>query len=608
MVALKQILVSFIPPLLIALICAAIAYTNALGVLAIAPDFAIFCAALALAIAAIFGAVLGRSAIAHAALFALAIFWLVIGGRMENTTLECVKALSWHLLPVVAAIFAALNECPFWSAQGILRLLCVSIALFLIALISLSPYAINFAAALEYGFGDMILGVPKGAAFIYALTWILFLIRAYSQRRKLVPTALGVSCGAFLAGIALGGDRALSALFFGGGALILIIGALPFSFAVIATKPQKRREAKAPPQPKAAPLKAASAEPVAFDRNLPQTAPIKTRLLAKLSSFRPFALAKDRLTDRAKSLLSPAKTRLVLAHPDLRFFDTNDKVGVILSPAYYWYKRSEALFKSRRLAKRFAASVFFGWIPEGSYHYYAFKEEGGWGFIACDPVEATRRLIDQGLDARLISRIYFAQSALDPAQSPIALSQNTALSFVNGAWVALPLKFAADAQPFDQTPRVLSAPSFAPPRSRETSDMPRKRFALAASFLLIVIAALAVDIFRISSLANAYESEREEILTRAKLPATQLQLESIERRLTQIASAQQGLRLTLNKLLTFAPTARLERLDIEGRTITVRFAPTETIDAKTIIERLKAAAPEAEAKEQNNQVWAVAKW
>jgi hypothetical protein len=581
--AIKQICISFIPPLVVALAFSATAYSKTIGILPIASDFAVFCSALALAIAVIFGAILGRSAVAHTALFAFAIFWLIVGGQIESAESERVKALSWHLLPAAAAIFAVVRERPFWSAQGILRLLCISIALFFIVLFSLSPYAINLVSTLEYGLGDMIFGVPKSAAIIYALAWIVLLARAFSYTRKLVPTALGAACGAFFAGLALSGDRAFLALFFGAGAIMLIMGALPFSFAAIA--PKKRRKSDAPPKPKVVALKT-------------------LRPLTKAEIVSSF----ERIGDRIASTMRSTQTRAVLAHPDLQFFNLGDKVNVVLSPAYYWYKRSNAPFKSRRLAKRFAASVFFGWIPEGAYRYFVFKEGDGWGFIACDPSDVTQRLIEQGLDTTQISSVYFAQSALDPIEQPIALSQHTVLSFVNGAWVALPLKFAADAKTFDQTPRVLSAPSFAPPRARSASDIPRKPFWFAASLLVILIATLSIDIIRISRLTGANEADREEILTRAKLPDTQLQLESIERRLTQIAVTQRGLREALNKLFTFAPTARLERLDVEGRAVAARFAPTDTIDAQTIIDRLKAVAPEAEATERDDRVWAALRW
>ncbi|MDR2152471.1 MAG: hypothetical protein LBO72_06595 [Helicobacteraceae bacterium] len=590
MVAFKQIFISFIPALLIASLSAAIAYSVTLGAISIDADIAVFCAALALAVASVFGAILGRSALAHTALFCFAIFWLLVGAKMQNAALECVKALSWHVIPIVAATTAILKERAFWSAHGILRLLCLSIALFFMVLLCLSPYAINAAAALQYGLGGTFLGAPIGAIAVYAIAWIVFLARAISQTRKLVPSALAIACGEFMAGLFFASDRALCALFFGAGAITLIIGSAPFSFVKPAGK--KERAFNVSLQPKIGAPKAPS-------RLFPKPSLGVAPKLAEL---------KERVLERVKTPFGAPKIPLVLAHPDLKFFNLQSKVNVALSPAYYWYKRSEAPFKSRRLAKRFAASLFFGWIPEGSYRYFAFREDNGWGFIACDLAATTQKLIEQGLDSMQISRIYFAQNALNPADQPIALSESAALSFVDGAWVALPAKFAADAKPFDESPRALRAPSFAPIRSRETNDISSGRFRLAASFLLTLIAALAIDIFRLSAAASAADRDREEILAREKLPATRIQLESIERRLTQTASAQQGLRLTLNKLLTFAPAARLEKLDIDGRTIAARFAPNDAINAQTIIDRLKTALPDAQAVEQGGKVMAAAKW
>ncbi|MDR2904503.1 MAG: hypothetical protein LBU73_00900 [Helicobacteraceae bacterium] len=322
------------------------------------------------------------------------------------------------------------------------------------------------------------------------------------------------------------------------------------------------------------------------------------------------------LIERVKGLFTPPVKSVVMAHADSKFSNISDlsRKAVILSPSFYWYKKSDTKFKNIMAARRFAASIFYGWIPDnGSYKYYAFREESGWGFIACDPNETARKLADMGIDLNLVSRIYFAQTTLIKGEKAIAVSANSALSFVDGSWVAIPRKFAAkEIAEFSQDYIKLSRPSFAPKRSKtniETEDdLDRKKFLIAASFLGVLIAANTIGLYRVLSAQNAYEIETEDILQKNKLPATQMQIENIEKRLTKVAEAQEGLRAALSKFLAFSPEAKLEKLEYENRAIAARYLIAEGTEPEAAERKIKNALPAAQTEIQNGKVLATAKW
>ena len=300
--------------------------------------------------------------------------------------------------------------------------------------------------------------------------------------------------------------------------------------------------------------------------------------------------------------------RVLPVHAIERYDTVGERVNVILSPAYYWYKSAPVTLKNLRAAKRIAPSVFFSWIPEGTYRYFVFEEGAGYGFIACNEDEVVARLNDQGLKSQYIERIFFAQSALKECPAAVQIGPQSALMQVDGAWVALPLGYAPGAEPFDETPRTLSGPSIKIAKVRE-SGMDRKRFIAAAVLLLLLMGVQGIDLWRQQKALEQIENERQARLEKARLPQTSFQLESIERRLNAVAEAQSALRIRLGDLLAvnIAP-ARLESLELEAGKITAEFSAGKDDEEAALAGKLKTRFPKADITASNGRLKMALSW
>jgi hypothetical protein len=301
----------------------------------------------------------------------------------------------------------------------------------------------------------------------------------------------------------------------------------------------------------------------------------------------------------------------IIVHSAERYDFLDHKVNIVLSPAYYWYKRSTIAFKSLFSAKKFAPSIFFSWVPEGKYRYYVFKETEGYGFIACDPDAVKNSLIAQGFDLDMIGRIYFAQRTIDAELSPVKAGASSVLAIVNGAWVALPSSTVESANEFFAPTDIGKQPSLRISRSLSepsgaVEDMEQRSFIYAAALLILLFSALLVDIFRIKAQDSRLQAAQEEMLASAKLPSTLLQLESIEKRLSATASGQYAIREKLSKLLGSIQNARIESIEVKDGTIEAVVRPNFPDNSEALAGQLRAALNGAKTEVLNQM--AVVRW
>lgn len=239
------------------------------------------------------------------------------------------------------------------------------------------------------------------------------------------------------------------------------------------------------------------------------------------------------------------KLPVIIAHKSIDFSWVDKKHIVLLTPAFYWYKQSDLAFKNLKTAKRVAKSIFFGWIPEGEYNYYAFKEGSDFGFIAFDSKKVLDELASQGLDPKYIDRIVFAQSSLKKSINNIKIDDNFSLKYIGDSFVVVPDR-GIESDPINDLDFTIS---YKPSRgSIEIGD--KKPLIAVAVVTLLFSAGLTIDLIRKNSLINKLEIEKEQIVFRSKLPATTMQLNSILTRLEQTKKEQTAIRENLSKLLS----------------------------------------------------------
>ena len=254
---------------------------------------------------------------------------------------------------------------------------------------------------------------------------------------------------------------------------------------------------------------------------------------------------RSRILDKFKR--KPPNLPLIIAHKTTDFSMVDKKHIVVLSPAFYWYKRSDLAFKNLKTAKKVAKSIFFGWIPDGEYSYYAFKESDGFGFIAFDAKKVLLELESLGLDPKYIDRILFAQSAINRDIKDIKISENLSLKYIDSSFVVVPTdEISSDLMDIKDLDFTVSFT----PSMRSSSILDKKLFITISLILLFFIVGFVLDLMQKNSLIDSLQNEKEALITKSKLPATTMQLNSIYKRLESVRSDQILLRENLSKLLS----------------------------------------------------------
>jgi len=252
----------------------------------------------------------------------------------------------------------------------------------------------------------------------------------------------------------------------------------------------------------------------------------------------------------------------------------NERIDLILSPAYYWVRREEVGALSPFAARKIAPSIFHGLIPEGEYHYRVMKtdvkEEAL--FFAYDEAEIARRLKAQGFDLSLIRNVYLAQNELSMMTTPLLLDDESALIMRENIIVAVPRILCREAEALN--PEGLKLSKFRLNlRSVNAFGIKSGQLYGMSAVVLIALLGSSVEYWRLSGALEAYEMRQVAAIEEAKLPNTSFQRKAIKKGLIKRVNAHEKLKKTLVKVMRVPKNKKetLERLRIDGKRVRMEY-------------------------------------
>ena len=140
---------------------------------------------------------------------------------------------------------------------------------------------------------------------------------------------------------------------------------------------------------------------------------------------------------------------LILAHTSMKPVDLSYTVNVMLTPQFYTLKKEVLPLNYAYQAKRIAPSLFEGLVEEGRDHdYIVWKEGDEWVFLAYDMEMITAFLARKGFVLENVSKIFFAQQAVDLFDKPLVLGENEALVSLDDMIVVVPRGALMEEGPF----------------------------------------------------------------------------------------------------------------------------------------------------------------
>lgn len=130
---------------------------------------------------------------------------------------------------------------------------------------------------------------------------------------------------------------------------------------------------------------------------------------------------------------------LLLIYKDMKQVTLTEAVNVMLTPRFYTLKKEALPVKYAYQAKRIAPSLFDGLLEAGrQYDYMVWKEKEEWVFLAYDLEMIMAFLESKGFALENVSKIFFAQQAVDLFDKPLLLEENEALVSLDDMVVLVP--------------------------------------------------------------------------------------------------------------------------------------------------------------------------
>ncbi len=228
--------------------------------------------------------------------------------------------------------------------------------------------------------------------------------------------------------------------------------------------------------------------------------------------------------------------------------DVHEKIGVILTPSFYWVKKVFLDVHLTSQALKFAPSIFEGILPEGDYAYYALKNKNEFIFFAYEPDEIINSLKKKGLESPQISGIYFAENEMKNITTPIQCNQSEALVLHKDTIIQISKSLVDTSLMKRNIDDIISF-------SKHRITLYKSSVAHSIKELTPVLSVLAalVVLYTVQLFFTYNEQERlnslPSVFNEYNLPPTFVQNSSIENKLAKTFYVQKSLRQIMSSLL-----------------------------------------------------------
>jgi len=272
------------------------------------------------------------------------------------------------------------------------------------------------------------------------------------------------------------------------------------------------------------------------------------------------------------SSIKKERRKLLFIHKQERIEPIEERVDIILSPAYYWFKEESLPAKSVAQAKKLAPSVFDGAIPDGTYSYAAIKKEGTFWLFAYNDALIAARLDALGIAAAKIGDIYCAQTEFIDIERPVAIDEKSVLIKTDDKISIAPAAYAADAIPMERFLQEHTPSKHALHVNLFQNSLIEEKYLYRLIALLVAV--IVVYFANYMLLKRSYKAqlvEKMRIAQEYDLPQTSFELKALQRSLTSKHKRELRFRRDFKKLLTIAlrPKEHIREIAIEQKRASV---------------------------------------
>lgn len=286
----------------------------------------------------------------------------------------------------------------------------------------------------------------------------------------------------------------------------------------------------------------------------------------------------------------------------------NENVDVILSPAYYWFRREALPAKRASTAKKLAPAYFDPILPDGEYDYMAVKaEEGIYWLFAYRPAAIADALTAAGIKPAQVRGVYFAQTECHGMQAPLAVGEEGVLVESEGCVGLIHRRYAEAAENVDAYCNRHARSRHRVPVNLYRSTFIDRRQAVRISVVALLFALLfGIDYLRLAGECGRLEAETVAITEEYDLPQTSFELKSLMRALEGRAERQTRLREVMKAVsaLPLQQGERFEALTLEPKKLSFVLSGVEKTRIETLKQALRKEGFTAQMKEKGERWYA----
>lgn len=292
--------------------------------------------------------------------------------------------------------------------------------------------------------------------------------------------------------------------------------------------------------------------------------------------------------------------RSIFLDPSSEKFALDEKVNVILSPAYYWVKRLTLPVKYVRDAKKLLPSIFEDTLNDGNYSYSVYKEGDYFFAFAYDDKVILDALEEKGISSSNIADVFFAQSEFSTIEGAFKISQTQSISLKDDVIVLLPSIWLEESKELDLESIESSKHSISLAQFGHIID--NKSLYKIGTLLAMLIVLVLVELFITNKKVDDVRVLKENLFTKAKLQSTMFQNKALLKKYQKIHTSQTDFRKHTSALLSLKlkPEEKLEAISLKNKKLTVSFNALSDASKKAIIEKLTSKKIKFEKKEKEN--------
>ncbi len=245
------------------------------------------------------------------------------------------------------------------------------------------------------------------------------------------------------------------------------------------------------------------------------------------------------------------RLKILFLDKETHYSGSDERLNIILSPSYYWFKKETLPVKYVSQAQTLAPSQFDSIVPEGSYKYAVIKKDDLFWLFAYDEARIAEKLKELGIKPSQIEAFYLAQNEFDNLNVPLAISSNRVLVHNEGVLSVMPRAYVDATHSLDAALDQLTLSKHKVSLNLFQNSVLDEKWIYRFSAISIVFIVLYLTSYLLfKSDLKELRTEQYALTQQYELPETSFQLKSLMRSLTSKEDRQIALRQHLKKLFS----------------------------------------------------------